>query len=108
MHRLCRLTGDEIKALVPVVQSEEYAQFAKSHSKEDVETYLVNELEIYIERQTVEDLQYLADEESLGKIASEQRAETVERASASLEESTRMWLDKDIENDKVNSEEKGE
>ena len=38
MHKLCRLTGDEIKALVPVVQSPEYAEYAKSHSKEDVET----------------------------------------------------------------------
>ena len=44
MHKLCRLKGDEIKALVPVVQSQEYAEYAKSHSQEDVETYLLEEL----------------------------------------------------------------
>ena len=47
MHKLCRLTGDEIKALVPVVKSKEYADYAKSHSQEDVETYLIEELGLY-------------------------------------------------------------
>ena len=58
MRKLCRLTGDEIKALVPVVQSAEYAEYAKSHSQEEVETYLVEELALYRERQTIEDLRY--------------------------------------------------
>lgn len=108
MHKLCRLTGDEIKALVPVVQSAEYAEYAKSHSQEEVETYLVEELALYRERQTIEDLRYLADKESLGKIASEQRTETVEKSSSSLKDKIGKWLHPDRENDKDKSEEKGE
>ena len=100
MHKLCRLTGDEIKALVPVVQSAEYAEYAK--------TYLVEELALYRERQTIEDLRYLADKESLGKIASEQRTETVEKSSSSLKDKIGKWLHPDRENDKDKSEEKGE
>ena len=108
MHKLCRLTGDEIKALVPVVQSAEYAEYAKSHSQEEVETYLVEELALYRERQTIEDLRYLADKESLGEIASEQRTETVEKSSSSLKDKIGKWLHPDRENDKDKSEEKGE
>lgn len=108
MHKLCRLTGDEIKALVPVVQSAEYAEYAKSHSQEEVETYLVEELALYRERQTIEDLRYLADKEALEKIASEQRTETVEKSSSSLKDKIGKWLHPDRENDKDKSEEKGE
>lgn len=108
MHKLCRLTGDEIKALVPVVQSPEYAEYAKSHSKEDVETYLVEELALYREKQTIGDLRYLADKEFLEQIASEQRTETVEKSSSSLRDKIGKWLHHDRENDKDKSEEKGE
>ena len=108
MHKLCRLTGDEIKALVPVVQSPEYAEYAKSHSQEDVETYLVEKLALYREKQTIEDLRYLADKESLEKIASEQRTETVEKSSSSLKDKIGKWLHPNRENDKDKSEEKGE
>ena len=45
MHKLCRLKGDEIKALVPVVQSQEYAEYAKSHSQEEVGLVFVHVLE---------------------------------------------------------------
>lgn len=108
MHKLCRLTGDEIKALVPVVQSPEYAKYAKSHSQEDVETYLVEELALFRERQTIEGLRYLADKEALEQIASKQRTETVEKRSSSLKDKIGKWLHPDRENDKDKSEEKGE
>lgn len=108
MHKLCRLTGDEIKTLVPVVQSLEYVEYARSHSQEDVETYLVEELALYRERQTIEDLRYLADKESLGKIASEQRTETVKKSSSSLNDKIGKWLHPDREKGKDKSEEKGE
>ena len=108
MHKLCRLTGDEIKALVPVIQSPQYAEYAKSHSKEDVETYLVEELALYREKQNIEDLQYLADKEALEKIASEQRIETVKKGSSSLKDGIGKWLHPDRENIKDKSEEKGE
>lgn len=100
MHKLCRLTGDEIKALVPVVKSQKYAEYAKNHNKEDVETYLLEELALYRERQNIEDLRYLADKESLGKIASEQRTETVKKSSSSLRDKIGRWLHPDRENDK--------
>ena len=108
MHKLCRLTGDEIKALVPVVKSQEYADYAKSHSQEDVETYLIEELALYRERQTIEDARYLKDKESLEEIASEQRTEKVEKRSLSLEDKIVKWLHPDREKAKDNSEEKGE
>ena len=108
MHKLCRLTGDEIKALVPVVKSQEYAEYAKSHSKEDVETYLIEELALYRERQTIEDARYLKDKESLEEIASEQRTEKVEKRSLSLEDKIVKWLHPDREKAKDKSEEKGE
>ena len=108
MHKLCRLTGDEIKALVPVVKSQEYADYAKSHSQEDVETYLLEELALYRQRQEIEDLRYLADKESLKQIASEQRTETVEKSSLLLKDKIGKWLHPNRENDKDKSEEKGE
>ena len=108
MHKLCRLTGDEIKALVPVVKSQEYADYAKSHSQEDVETYLIEELALYRERQTIEDARYLKDKESLEEIASEQRTEKVEKSSLSLEDKIVKWLHPDREKAKDKSEEKGE
>lgn len=108
MHKLCRLTGDEIKALVPVVKSQEYAEYAKSHSQEDVETYLIEELALYRERQTIEDARYLKDKESLEEIASEQRTEKVEKRSLSLEDKIVKWLHPDREKAKDKSEEKGE
>ena len=108
MHKLCRLTGDEIKALVPVVQSAEYAEYAKSHSQEDVETYLLEELGLYRHRQEIEDLRYLANKEALEQIASEQRTETVEKSSSSLKDKIGKWLHPDREKDKDKSEEKGE
>lgn len=108
MYELCRLTGDEIKALVPVVQSQEYVEYAKSHCKEDVEKYLVEELTSFRERQTIEDARYLADKESLEKITSEQRTETVEKRLSSLNGEIKKWLHPDRENDKDKSKEKGE
>ena len=83
MHKLCRLTGDEIKALVPVVKSKEYANYAKSHSQEDVETYLVEELGLYRQRKIIDEGRYLANKEALERIASEQRTEIVEKSSLS-------------------------
>ena len=108
MHRLSHLTGDEIKALVPVVKSKEYADYAKGHSKEDVETYLVEELALYRQKRTIEEGRYLVDKESLESIATEQRTETVEKRSSSLKDKIRKWLHPDRENDKYKSEEKGE
>lgn len=108
MHQLCHLSGDEIKALVPIVQSPEYAEYAKSHTQEDVEAYLVEELALYRERQTIEDLRYLADKESLEKIASEQRTETIEKRSSSLKDKIGKWLHPNREKDKDKSEGKGE
>lgn len=108
MHKLCRLTGDEIKALVPVVKSPEYAEYAKNHSKENVEQYLIEELALYRKKQEIKDLRYLADKESLEKIASEQRTETVEKRSLSLKDKIGKWLKHDKENSKDKSEEKGE
>lgn len=108
MHKLCRLTGDEIKALVPVVKSKEYADYAKSHSQEDVETYLIEELGLYRQRKIIDEGRYLADKEALEGIASEQRTETVEKSSLSLKDRISKWLHPDRENDKDKSEEKGE
>ena len=108
MHKLSHLTGNEIKALVPIIKSEEYAKYAKSHSQEEVESYLVEELGVYRHRQEIEELRYLSDKDSLEKIASEQRTETVEKRSLSLKDKMRNWLHHDKENDKGKSEEKGE
>ena len=106
MHKLSHLTGDEIKALVPIVKSPEYAEYAKGHSQEDVETYLVEELALYRQRQTIEARRYLADKESLEAIATEQRTETVEKGSSSLKDKIGKWLHPNRDKDK--SEEKGE
>lgn len=108
MLKLSHLNGNEIKALVPVVQSKEYAEYAKSHSKEDVELYLLEELTLYRKRQEIESLRYLADKESLEKIASEQRTETIEKRSLSLKDQMSKWLHHSNENAKDKSEEKGE
>lgn len=108
MHKLSHLTGDEIKALVPIVKSPEYAEYAKGHSQEDVETYLVEELALYRQRQTIEAGRYLADKESLEAIATEQRTETVEKGSSSLKDKIGKWLHPNREKDKDKSEEKGE
>ena len=108
MLKLSHLNGNEIKALVPVVQSKEYAEYAKSHSKEDVELYLLEELTLYRKRQEIESLRYLADKESLEKIASEQRTETIEKRSLSLRDQMSKWLHHSNENAKDKSEEKGE
>ncbi len=108
MHKLCRLTGDEIKALVPVVKSKEYADYAKNHSQEAVETYLIEELGLYRQRKIIDEGRYLADKEALEGIVSEQRTETVEKSSLSLKDRISKWLHPDRENDKDKSEEKGE
>ena len=108
MLKLSHLNGNEIKALVPVVQSKEYAEYAKSHNKEDVELYLLEELTLYRKRQEIESLRYLADKESLEKIASEQRTETIEKRSLSLKDQMSKWLHHSNENAKNKSEEKGE
>ena len=108
MHKLSRLKGDEIKALVPIIKSKEYAEYAKTHSKEDVEAYLLEELGLYRHGQEIEELRYLADKDSLEKIASEQRTETVEKRSLSLKDKIGKWLHCNKENDKDKSEEKGE
>ena len=108
MHKLCRLTGDEIKALVPIVKSQEYAEYAKSHSQEDVETYLVEELALYRQRQTIEEGRYLADKEALEAIATEQRTGTVEQRKVSLKDKIDKWLHPDREKTKDKPEEKGE
>lgn len=108
MHKLSLLTGDEIKALVPIIQSQEYAEYARSHSQDDVEQYLVEELGLYHQRQNVEDLRYLADKEALEAIATEQRSEVVKKRSSSLKDKIGKWLHLDRENDKDKSEEKGD
>lgn len=108
MHRLCRLTGDEIKALVPIVKSQEYLEYAKSHSQEDVETYLVEELGLYRQRRETEAARYLADKESIENIAEGQRAGTIEERSLSLKDKIKEWLHPNRENDKDKLEEKGE
>ena len=108
MLKLSHLNGNEIKALVPVVQSKEYAEYAKSHSKEDVELYLLEELILYRKRQEIESLRYLADKESLEKIASEQRTETIEKRALSLKDQMSKWLHHSNESAKDKSEEKGE
>lgn len=92
MHKLCRLKGDEIKALVPVIKSQEYAEYARSHSKEDVETYLIGELALYKERKTIEERRYLFNKDFLESIAKEQRTETVQKNSTSLKDSVKNWL----------------
>ena len=108
MHKLCRLTGDEIKALVPVVKSKEYADYAKSHSQEDVEKYLIGELELYHHKEMLDKGSYLASKEALEGIASEQRTEIIEKSSLSLKDRVSKWLHPERENDKDKSEEKGE
>ncbi|MBE5820374.1 MAG: hypothetical protein E7310_06150 [Clostridiales bacterium] len=114
MHKLCRLTGDEIRALVPIVQSQEYTEYARSHSKEDVETYLVEELALYRQRRTVEEGRYLADKEAeeakkaLGAIAKGQRKAPVEKRAVSLQNATTRWLNPKTIETKDKPEGKGE
>ena len=108
MHKLCRLTGDEIKFLVPIVKSEGYADYAKNHTQEEVETFLLEELDSYRQIKNINESRYLIDKEAIEKIASEQRKETVEKTSLSLKDRISKWLHLDRENDKDKSEEKGE
>lgn len=108
MHKLCRLTGDEIKALVPIVQSQEYAEYARNHSQEEVEAYLVEELGLYRNRQIVEEARYLADKENLEAIATQQRTGTVEKRRTSLKARIEKWLQPDRDKNTKELEEKGE
>lgn len=108
MPRLSRLKGDEIKALVPVVQSQEYAEYARNHTQEEVQTYLLEKLALYRQRQIIEEGQYLANKESLEAMAKEQRTGTVEKRSLSLKDKVAKWLHPDRENNKNKSEGKGE
>lgn len=103
------MTGAEIKFLVPIVQTPEYAEFAKSHSKDEIGEYLKSKLEEYHEQQKIAEEQgYEVGEDSLESIATEQRTETVEKSSSSLKDKIAKWLHPDRENDKDKLEEKGE
>lgn len=109
MHNLpSYLSGSEIKALVPIVQSAEYAEYAKSHTQAEVEQYLIEELGIIRQRETVEAARYLADKEALGAIAESERTGTVEEAKISLGEKVTKWLYPNKEKDKDKPEGKGE
>lgn len=104
-----RMSGDEIKFLVPIAKSKEFEEFANSHSKEEIEVYVNEQLENYHEQQRIAEEQgYEVGENSLDVIASEQRTETVEKTSLSLKDRISKWLHLDRENDKDKSEEKGE
>ena len=100
------MSGNEIKFLVPIVKSKDFEEFATSHSKEDVETYINEQLEQYHEQQRLTKKQeYQIGKESLNDIATEQRTETVEKRKMSLGDRIKNWLNPD----KVKSaEEKGE
>lgn len=104
-----RMSGDEIKFLVPIAKSKEFEEFANSHSKEDIEAYINEQLEQYHEQQKiVEEQGYQIGEDSLNSIATEQRTGTVEKSSSSLREKIGKWLHPDRKNEKDKSEEKGE
>lgn len=104
-----RMSGDEIKFLVPIAKSKEFEEFANSHSKEDIEAYINEQLEQYHEQQKkVEEQGYQIGEDSLNSIATEQRTGTVEKSSSSLREKIGKWLHTDRKNEKDKSEEKGE
>ena len=101
-----RMSGDEIKFLVPIVKSKEFEEFAKSHSKEDIEAYINEQLEQYHEQQRLAEEQgYQIGEDSLTAIATEQRTETVEKRKLSLKDRISNWLHPDREK---TTEEKGE
>lgn len=103
------MSGDEIKFLVPIAKSEEFITFADSHSKEEIEEYINTQLENYHEQQRLaQEQEYQIGADSLENIATEQRAETVEKRSSSLKDKIGKWLHPDRENDKDKSEEKGE
>lgn len=108
MHNVPRyMSGADIKFLVPIVQTPEYADFAKSHSKEEIGEYLNGKLEEYHEQQRIAEEQgYQIGEDSLDTIATEQRTETVEKRSSSLKDKIGKWLHPERENEKT--EEKGE
>lgn len=100
------MTGAEIKFLVPIVQTPEYAEFAKGHSKEQIGEYLNSKLEEYHEQQRLAKEQgYQIGEDSLTAIATEQRTETVEKRELSLKDRISNWLHPDREK---TTEEKGE
>ena len=104
-----RMSGDEIKYLVPIAKSKEFEEFANSHSKEDIEAYINEQLEQYHEQQKIAEEQgYQIGEDSLNSIATEQRTGTVEKSSSSLREKIGKWLHPDRKNEKDKSEEKGE
>lgn len=101
-----RMSGDEIKFLVPIAKSKEFEEFANSHSKEDIETYINEQLEQYHEQQRLAEEQgYQIGEDSLTAIATEQRTETVEKRKISLKDRISNWLHPDREK---TTEEKGE
>jgi uncharacterized protein YdaT len=103
------MSGDEIKFLVPIAKSKEFEEFANSHSKEDIEAYINEQLEQYHEQQKIAEEQgYQIGEDSLNSIATEQRTGTVEKSSSSLREKIGKWLHPDRKNEKDKSEEKGE
>lgn len=100
------MTGAEIKFLVPIVQTPEYEEFAKSHSKEEIGEYLNSKVEEYHEQQKIAEEQgYQITEDSLTAIATEQRTETVEKRKLSLKNRISKWLHPDREK---TTEEKGE
>lgn len=101
-----RMSGDEIKFLVPIAKSKEFEEFANSHSKEDIEAYINEQLEQYHEQQKIAEEQgYQVSKDSLTAIATEQRTETVEKRKLSLKNKINNWLHPDREKTK---EEKGE
>ena len=103
------MTGDEIKFLVPIAKSKEFEEFANNHSKEDIESYINEQLEKYHQQQKIaEEQEYQIGKDSLETIATEQRKETVEKRAESLKDKITQWLHPERENDKDKSEEKGE
>lgn len=104
-----RMSGDEIKFLVPIAKSKEFEEFANNHSKEDIEAYINQQLEEYHEQQKIAEEQgYEIGQDSLESISTEQRTETVEKRRVSLKERISKWLHHDRENNKDKSEVKGE
>lgn len=102
-----RMSGDEIKFLVPVTKTKEFEEFANNHSKEEIEEYINAQLEKYHEQQRTEEEQgYQIGEVSLEEIAAEQKSGTIEKTSSSLKNKVEKWLHPDREKDKT--EAKGE
>lgn len=104
MHELWNLTGNQIKALVPIVQSEEYAEYARNHSGEENEKYLIEKLALCCQREEKEEVPHI-DKKFFKDIATEQGTETVEQRYVSLINMIDDWLEPDRE-DKL--EKKGE